>query len=193
MLAQLPVEILDLGVIADDPDKIRRALTEAAAVADLIISTGGVSVGEADYIKSVLSDIGEINFWKIAIKPGRPLTFGTIEGSLFIGLPGNPVAVMVTFDLFVVPAIRKLSGATVPPPSLFKALSLNKLRKKPGRYEIQRGIASLDANNHWQVSKTGQQGSGILTSMSNANCYIVLSEEIDGVDVGDMVDIQLFD
>jgi len=193
MLAQLPVEILDLGVIADDPDEIRSALIEAAAVADLIISTGGVSVGEADYIKSVLRDIGEINFWKIAIKPGRPLTFGTIEGSLFMGLPGNPVAVMVTFDLFVVPAIRKLSGAMAATPSLFKALSLNKLRKRAGRYEIQRGIASLDANKHWQVSKTGQQGSGILTSMSNANCYIVLSEEIDGVDVGDMVDIQLFD
>lgn len=193
MLAQLPVEILDLGVIADDPDKIRSALIEAAAVADLIISTGGVSVGEADYIKSVLRDIGEIDFWKIAIKPGRPLTFGTIEGSLFMGLPGNPVAVMVTFDLFVVPAIRKLSGAIAAAPSLFKALSLNKLRKRAGRYEIQRGVASLDANKNWQVSKTGQQGSGILTSMSNANCYIVLSEEIDGVDVGDMVDIQLFD
>ena len=193
MLAQLPVEILDLGVIEDQPDKIRQALVDAAAVADLVISTGGVSVGEADYIKSVLEDIGQIEFWKIAIKPGRPLAFGAIDGSLFMGLPGNPVAVMVTFDRFVVPAIVKLSGATASGPILFKAKSQNKLRKKPGRYEIQRGIASLDANNNWQVSKSGQQGSGILTSMSRANCFIVLSEDIDGVAVGDLVDIQLFD
>ncbi|MFV2031522.1 MAG: gephyrin-like molybdotransferase Glp [Gammaproteobacteria bacterium] len=193
MLAHLPVEILDLGVIPDQPDKIRRALSEAATVADLIISTGGVSVGEADYIKTVLEDIGEIEFWKIAIKPGRPLTFGSIEGRIFMGLPGNPVAVMVTFDLFVIPAIRKLSGARASTPTLLKAVSQEKLRKKPGRYEIQRGVASLDANNNWQVSKSGQQGSGILTSMSRANCYIVLSEDIDGVAVGDLVDIRLFD
>ena len=192
MLSQLSVEILDLGVIADQPDKIRRALTDAAAVADFIISTGGVSVGEADYIKSVLQDIGQINFWKIAIKPGRPLTFGTIDGSLFMGLPGNPVAVMVTFDHFVIPAIRKLSGAIAATPTLIKAISQEKLRKKAGRYEIQRGIASLDANNNWQVSKTGKQGSGILTSMSSANCFIVLSEDIGQVEVGDEVDIQLF-
>jgi molybdopterin molybdotransferase len=193
MLAQLPVEILDLGVIEDHPEKIRQALAEAAAVADLVISTGGVSVGEADYIKSVLEDIGQIEFWKIAIKPGRPLTFGTIDGNLFMGLPGNPVAVMVTFDQFVVPAIAKLSGATASGPKLFKAVSQNKLRKKPGRFEIQRGIASLDANKNWQVSRAGQQGSGILTSMSRANCFIVLSEDIGGVAVGDLVDIQLFD
>ena len=192
MLSQLPVEILDLGVIADEPDKIRRALTDAAAVADLIISTGGVSVGEADFIKSVLQDIGQINFWKIAIKPGRPLTFGSIDNSLFMGLPGNPVAVMVTFDHFVIPAIRKLMGARPENPTLLKAISQEKLRKKAGRYEIQRGIASLDVNNNWQVSKTGEQGSGILTSMSSANCFIVLSEDIDHVEVGDEVDIQLF-
>lgn len=110
-----------------------------------------------------------------------------------MGLPGNPVAVMVTFDLFVIPAIRKLSGAGASAPTLLKAVSQEKLRKKPGRYEIQRGVASLDANNNWQVSKSGQQGSGILTSMSRANCYIVLSEDIDGVAVGDLVDIRLFD
>ena len=162
-------------------------------MADLIISTGGASVGEADYVKSVLRDIGHIEFWKIAIKPGRPMTFGSIEGSLFMGLPGNPVAVMVTFDLFVIPAIRKLSGATAATPTLLKAVSQDRLRKKAGRYEIQRAIASRDANNNWQVSKTGKQGSGILTSMSRANCYIVLPEDIDGVAVGDLVDIQLFD
>ncbi len=193
MLAQLPVEILDLGVIKDHPEQIRHTLMEAAAKADLVISTGGVSVGEADYIKTVLRDIGEIEFWKIAIKPGRPLTFGTIEGSLFMGLPGNPVAVMVTFDQFVIPAITKLSGAMASGPPLLKAVSLDKLKKKPGRYEIQRGIASRDAKNNWRVSKCGQQGSGILTSMSRANCFIVLAEDIDGVAVGDLVDIQLFD
>ncbi len=193
MLAHLPVEILDLGVVKDHPEQIRQTLMEAAAKADLVISTGGVSVGEADYIKTVLRDIGEIEFWKIAIKPGRPLTFGTIEGSLFMGLPGNPVAVMVIFDQFVIPAITKFSGAMASGPPLLKAVSLDKLKKKPGRYEIQRGIASRDANNNWQVSKCGQQGSGILTSMSRANCFIVLAENIDGVAVGDLVDVQLFD
>ena len=193
LLSRLPVEILDLGVIKDDPDSIRNTLLEAADKADLVITTGGVSVGDADYIKTVLADIGDINFWKIAIKPGRPLTFGKIDNSLFMGLPGNPVAVMVTFSQFVVPAIQQLSGGHITPPPRLKAKAMDKLRKLPGRQEIQRGIASRDENNAWQVTKTGKQGSGILTSMSKANCFILLPDDNAGVEPGDDVDIQLFD
>jgi molybdopterin molybdotransferase len=193
MLSQLAVDILDLGVIEDDPDAIRNALLKASKTADLIITTGGVSVGEADYIKPVLEDIGEIEFWKIAIKPGRPLTYGRIGDSIFMGLPGNPVAVMVTFSLFVTPAIRKLSGAPAWKPPLVKALTMQDLRKKAGRHEFLRGIATSDENNGWQVEKTGMQGSGILTSMSRANCFIVLPAENNGVKAGELVDIQLFD
>jgi len=193
MLSQLPVDIVDLGVIEDDPNAIRNALLKASKTADLIITTGGVSVGEADYIKPVLEDIGEIEFWKIAIKPGRPLTYGSIGNCIFMGLPGNPVAVMVTFSLFVSTAIRKLCGAPAWQPPLIKARAMQNLRKKPGRHEFLRGIASSDAINGWQVEKTGMQGSGILTSMSRANCFIVLPAENSGVNEGDLVDVQLFD
>ncbi|MCP4186885.1 MAG: molybdopterin molybdotransferase MoeA [Gammaproteobacteria bacterium] len=193
LLSGLPVEILDLGVIKDEPESIRHTLVEASERADLIITTGGVSVGEADYIKTVLAEIGDINFWKIAIKPGRPLTFGKIRQSLFIGLPGNPVAVMVTFSQFATPAIQQLCGAEIVSPARLKAISIDKLRKLPGRQEIQRGIATHDENNEWRVGKTGKQGSGILSSMSKANCFILLPEENTGVEPGDAVDIQLFD
>ena len=193
MLASLPVDIIDLGVVRDNPEAMRAALTDAAARADLIISTGGVSVGEADYIKPALADLGETEFWKIAIKPGRPLTFGQIGNSIFMGLPGNPVAVMVTFSQFVAPAIEVLSGASMRPPLLLRARSLQQLRKKPGRTEFQRGVATLGENNEWQVAKTGKQGSGILTSMSRANCFIVLPDDSDGVEPGDKVSIQFLD
>ena len=193
MLSRLPVDIVDLGVVRDNPESMREALTDAATKADLIISTGGVSVGEADYIKPALADLGTTEFWKIAIKPGRPLTFGQIDSSIFMGLPGNPVAVMVTFSQFVAPAIELLSGAPMRPPVLFRARSLERMRKKPGRTEFQRGIATLDENNEWQVGKTGKQGSGILTSMSRANCFIVLADDNAGVEPGDEVSIQLLD
>ena len=193
MLSQLEVDIIDMGVIRDEPGAIRSGLLEASQKADLIITTGGVSVGEADYIKSVLEEIGKTEFWKIAIKPGRPLTFGSIGKSIFMGLPGNPVAVMVTFSLFVTHAIRKLAGAHSSQIHLLQARTLQDLRKKPGRHEYIRGIVSKGANNEWQVEKTGMQGSGILTSMSRANCFIVLPAENKGVKKGDLVDIQLFD
>jgi molybdopterin molybdotransferase len=193
MLARLPVDTLDLGVVRDNPDSMRTALEDAASRADLIISTGGVSVGEADYIKPALADLGTTEFWKIAIKPGRPLTFGQIGSSIFMGLPGNPVAVMVTFSQFVEPAIEVLSGTNMRPPRLLPARALDSLRKKPGRTEFQRGIATLDADGRWQVSKTGKQGSGILTSMSRANCLIVLPDDNAGVEPGDEVSIQFLD
>ena len=193
MLSRLSVDIIDLGVVRDDLDSMREVLTRASTQADLIISTGGVSVGEADFIKPALEELGTTEFWKIAIKPGRPLTFGQIGASIFMGLPGNPVAVMVTFSQFVLPAIEVLSGAHMRRPSLFRAQAMEAMRKKPGRTEFQRGIASLDENNRWQVVKTGKQGSGILTSMSRANCFIVLSDDNAGVEAGDEVSIQLFD
>jgi molybdopterin molybdotransferase len=193
MLSRMAVDIIDLGVVRDDLESMREVLTTASTQADLIISTGGVSVGEADYIKPALQELGTTEFWKIAIKPGRPLTFGQIGASIFMGLPGNPVAVMVTFSQFVVPAIDVLSGTSMRRPALFRARALEALRKKPGRYEFQRGIATLDENNQWQVARTGKQGSGILTSMSRANCFIVLPDENSGVAAGDEVDIQFFD
>jgi len=193
MLSTMAVDMVDLGVVRDDPDSMREVLTRASTQADLIISTGGVSVGEADFIKPALEELGTTEFWKIAIKPGRPLTFGQIDASIFMGLPGNPVAVMVTFSQFVVPAIHALAGANPQHPALFRARALDKMRKKPGRYEFQRGIASMDENNEWQVARTGQQGSGILTSMSRANCFIVLPDDNAGVEPGDQVSIQFFD
>ena len=193
MLSRMAVDIVDLGVVRDEPKAMRAVLEKAAAQADLILSTGGVSVGEADYIKPALADIGTTEFWKIAIKPGRPLTFGQIGSSIFMGLPGNPVAVMVTFSQFVVPAIEVLSGANIRRPALFRARALDVMRKKPGRYEFQRGIATLDDDGEWQVAKTGKQGSGILTSMSRANCFIVLPDAVDGIEPGDEVKIQFFD
>ena len=193
MLSSLAVDIIDLGVVKDEPKAMREVLEKASLQADLIISTGGVSVGEADFIKPALADLGTTEFWKIAIKPGRPLTFGQIEASIFMGLPGNPVAVMVTFSQFVVPAIHALAGAIPRRPALFRARALDPMRKKPGRYEFQRGIAILDDNGEWQVSKTGKQGSGILTSMSRANCFIVLPDDNTGVEAGDEVKIQFFD
>jgi len=193
MLSNMAVDIIDLGVVRDNLDSMREVLTKASTQADLIISTGGVSVGEADFIKPALADLGTTEFWKIAIKPGRPLTFGQINASIFMGLPGNPVAVMVTFSQFVVPAIQALAGTSPRRPALFRARAVDKMRKKPGRYEFQRGIATLDDNNEWQVAKTGQQGSGILTSMSRANCFIVLPDDNVGVEPGDEVDIQFFD
>jgi len=193
MLAGMAVDIIDLGVVRDNLDSMREVLTMASTRADLIISTGGVSVGEADFIKPALADLGTTEFWKIAIKPGRPLTFGQINASIFMGLPGNPVAVMVTFSQFVVPAIQALAGANPERPALFRARAVDKIRKRPGRYEFQRGIATLDNNDEWQVTKTGQQGSGILTSMSRANCFIVLPDDNAGIEAGDEVNIQFFD
>jgi molybdopterin molybdotransferase len=193
MLSTMAVDIVDLGVVRDDLDSMREVLSRASTQADLIISTGGVSVGEADFIKPALEELGTTEFWKIAIKPGRPLTFGQIDASIFMGLPGNPVAVMVTFSQFVVPAIHALAGANPQRPALFRARALDKMRKKPGRYEFQRGIASMDENHEWQVARTGQQGSGILTSMSRANCFIVLPDDNAGVEPGDQVSIQFFD
>ena len=190
MLKQSDVDIVDLGVIPDVPERIHEAFESASSMADVVITSGGVSVGEADYIKPTLRKMGDINFWKIAMKPGRPLTYGQLGKAHFFGLPGNPVAVMVTFLQFVKPALQKLSGQVSTPPLRFKARCNNDIRKRPGRTEFQRGIYSQGDDGGLEVKLTGRQGSGILRSMSLANCFIVLSDDQGDVSVGDWVQLE---
>lgn len=193
MLTRLGVEIMDLGVVPDKPDMLQEAFRRAASMADVVITSGGVSVGDADYIKPVLSELGQINFWKIAMKPGRPLTFGQLDKALFFGLPGNPVAVMVTFYQFVQPALHYLSSGAIKLPLILKATCTGKLHNRPGRFEYQRGILQQTHEGQFEVSKTGKQGSGILTSMSEANCFILLAEDCATIEAGDSVLVQPFD
>jgi molybdopterin molybdotransferase len=192
MLARLGVEITDLGVVRDDPAALEAAMRKAQA-ADAIITTGGVSVGEADFIKALMAKMGEVLFWKIAMRPGRPMAFGRIGESWLFGLPGNPVAVMVTFYQFVRDALLHLAGRTddyaIP---LLRAIAAEPIRKVPGRTEYQRGILSRDAG-EWRVRTTGQQGSGVLRSMAEANCFIVLEHERGAVKAGEDVHVQLME
>ncbi len=185
------VELLDLGSIRDDRAAIEAALLDAAARADVIISSGGVSVGEADYIKQLLAEVGEVVFWKIAMKPGRPLAYGRIGNSHFFGLPGNPVAVMVTFKQFVTDALQALMGRAPVANFTFHATCAERIRKTPGRVEFQRGILSQDAGGALSVRTTGAQGSGMLSSMSRANCFIVLPMDQGNVEAGSTVEVQL--
>jgi molybdopterin molybdotransferase len=192
MLQRAGVETLDLGVIKDDPDALDRAFREAAAAADVVISSGGVSVGSADYTKTALQACGDIAFWQIAMKPGRPLTFGHLDGACFFGLPGNPVAVMVTFYQFVLPALHWLASGIEQQPFTLNARSETPLRKRSGRFEFIRGQLQQAADGHFNVTGLGQQGSGILTSMSRGNCFILLDEACDGIQAGDQVKVQPF-
>jgi molybdopterin molybdotransferase len=192
MLARLGVEIIDMGVVRDDPAALEKACL-AASKHDVIITTGGVSVGEADFVKQLMAKLGEVLFWKIAMRPGRPMAFGKIQEAFLFGLPGNPVAVMVTFYQFVRDALLHLSGRSddfaLP---LLRAVSSEALRKVPGRTEYQRGILFRDGV-EWKVRTTGQQGSGVLRSMSEANCFIVLEHERGAVRAGELVSVQLFE
>ena len=192
MLGELSVEIIDMGTIRDDKDSLRTGLLDAATRADVIITSGGVSVGEADYIKQLLAEIGEIAFWKIAMKPGKPLAYGKIGACHFFGLPGNPVAVMVTFQQFVRDALRVLMGQQPKMVLEFKAVCTTPIRKAPGRAEFQRGILSQDANGNWTVRSSGAQCSGILSSMSKANCFIVLPVSQGNAEPGATVQVQPF-
>lgn len=191
MLSGMGVEIIDMGVVRDDPQKLEAAFTAAAAKADAIITTGGVSVGEADFVKQLMTRLGEVLFWKIAMRPGRPMAFGKIGNAFLFGLPGNPVAVMVTFHQFVRDALLVLAGRTddvaVP---LLQAVSAAPIRKVAGRTEYQRGVL-FEENGVRKVRVTGQQGSGVLRSMSEANCYIVLEHERGKVEAGERVSVQL--
>jgi len=192
MLRELDVDVLDMGNIRDDRDILKQSLLDAASQADAIITSGGVSVGEADYIKQLLAEIGEVVFWKIAMKPGRPLAYGRIGACHFFGLPGNPVAVMVTFQQFVRDALRALMGQAIKPALTFKAICGSPIRKAPGRTEFQRGIVTRDDNGELVVCSVGNQGSGILSSMSKANCFIVLPVQQGNVEIGGSVEVQLF-
>ena len=194
MLTRLGCELLDMGVVRDDPAALERAFREAAASADVVITSGGVSVGEADFVKDMLSKLGEVVFWKIAMKPGRPLAYGRLGAAHFFGLPGNPVSVMVTFYQFVRDALLVLAGAhPVEPVPTFTAICSSRLRKAPGRTEFQRGILSRRDDGTLEVRPTGEQGSGILKSMSDANCFIVLDDATGNVEPGSTVRVQLLE
>ena len=194
MLTRLDCEVLDMGVVRDDPALLEKAFSDAAGAADVVITSGGVSVGEADFVKTLLDKLGEVVFWKIAMKPGRPLAYGKIGSAHFFGLPGNPVSVMVTFYQFVRDALLHLSGRDpVPPLPTFKVPCTSTLTKAPGRTEFQRGILSQDGSGNWTVRVTGEQGSGILRSMSDANCFIILPTEQGNVTPGTPVDVQVLE
>jgi molybdopterin molybdotransferase len=207
MLQRLGMEAIDLGVVRDDPAALRQAFTQAAACADAVITSGGVSVGEADYTKKIMAELGEVLFWKIAMRPGRPMAIGRIGArpdaqgrvdasgpqAILFGLPGNPVAVMVTFYAFVREALLQMAGAAPQPLPLLRAASVAPIRKKPGRTEYQRGVLSRADDGRWQVGITGAQGSGILRSMSQANGMVLLHHEQGNVAAGEPVDVLPFD
>ena len=182
---------VDMGVIEDNPQAVEKALLSAAEQCDVIITSGGVSVGEADFITDILGKIGTVNLWKIAIKPGKPLVFGFINGTAFFGLPGNPVSVMVTFQQVVQPILQKMMGANARQAALLlKAKTADTLYKQPGRKEFQRGFVE-NVDGQLIVSSTGGQGSHMLRSMAEANCFIVLEQETGNVNQGQIVTIQL--
>jgi molybdopterin molybdotransferase len=218
LLTRLGIEVIDLGVVRDEPALLEAAFTQAAAQADAIITSGGVSVGEADHTKTMMKQLGDVAFWRIAMRPGRPMAVGRISGikmassqrgmlidsyqersvlptgsAILFGLPGNPVAVMVTFLAFVRPALLRLMGNTSTPPPLLKARSAEAIRKKPGRTEYQRGTVSTAPDGTLQVRTTGNQGSGVLRSMVQGNGLIVLHHGQGNVAAGDEVDVMMFD
>ena len=194
MLKRLGVDIIDMGVVKDDPLLLKSALLEASACADVILTRGGVSVGDADYMRPLLTELGQVVFWKIAMKPGRPLAFGKIGHAHYFGLPGNPVAVMVTFYQFVREAMLVLMGQPNPAPApLFQAVCTEPMKKAPGRTEFQRGILCPDQDGLWRVRPIGNQGSGVLRSMSEANCFILLPEHCGNLQAGETVQVQLLE
>lgn len=194
MLARLGCEVIDLGVVRDQPALLEQAFRDAASRADAIITSGGVSVGEADFTKAMMKQLGDVAFWKIAMRPGRPMAVGRIGSSVLFGLPGNPVAVMVTFLAFVRPALLRMMGCRDGAPlPLLRARSAEAIRKKPGRTEYQRGIVSTGPDGRLSVRTTGNQGSGVLSSMVQANGLIVLHHGQASVAVGDEVDVMMFE
>jgi molybdopterin molybdotransferase len=199
MLTRLGCEVIDMGVVRDEPTLLEAAFRDAAAKADAIITSGGVSVGEADYTKAMMKKLGDVAFWKIAMRPGRPMAVGRIPSTgsgrpaVLFGLPGNPVAVMVTFLAFVRLALLLMMGSTEAPPPMLKARSAEAIRKKAGRTEYQRGVVSTGKDGSLQVRTTGNQGSGVLSSMVQANGLIVLHHAQGNIAIGDEVDVMMFD
>jgi molybdopterin molybdotransferase len=199
LLTRLGIKVIDLGVVRDEPALLEAAFTQAAHQADAIITSGGVSVGEADFTKTMMKKLGDVAFWRIAMRPGRPMAVGRItvpaehRSAVLFGLPGNPVAVMVTFLAFVRPALLRMMGANTPATPLLRARSTEVIRKKPGRTEYQRGTVSTAPDGSLQVQTTGNQGSGVLSSMVQANGLIVLHHEQGHVAVGDELDVMMFE
>ena len=202
LLSRMGCQVIDMGVVRDDPVLLEQAFREASEKADVIITSGGVSVGEADFTKQIMQELGDVGFWKIAMRPGRPMAFGILKPipgtssarkTLFFGLPGNPVAVMVTFYQFVRSALLQLNGASQTEPPLVQAVTETAIRKKPGRTEFQRAILGRNAEGKPSVRLTGSQGAGILRSMSEANCFVILGHDQGNIAAGDWVDIALFD
>lgn len=191
MLQALGVDVFDLGNVADDPEALEKTLLQAASHHDVVITSGGVSVGEADFMKQLLAKHGQVLFWKINMKPGRPLAYGKIGQSHYFGLPGNPVSTMVTFYQFVQEALQCLMGSSGINTPSFKVECVTPIKKAPGRTEFQRGILFKDGQD-WKVKTTGGQGSGILSSMSQANCFIVLDEHSGTIAAGTLVEVQPF-
>jgi molybdopterin molybdotransferase len=193
MLEKLHIDVINFGIVEDDFDSIKAAFISADKQADAVISSGGVSVGDADYTKPVLDELGEISFWKIAMKPGKPFAFGKLPNSVFFGLPGNPVSALVTFHQLTIVALTKMQNSTPLKRTQLQVKSVSELRKSPGRMDFQRGVLSVNAQGENIVTSTGKQGSGILSSLAKANCFIVLPAAQGHVKVGEMVTIQLFD
>lgn len=192
LLSRLSVELIDLGVVADTEEVTHAAILEASEKADLVITSGGVSAGQADFVSKSIAKLGDLTFWKLAMRPGRPLACGVVNDCRFFGLPGNPVAVMVTFYEFVQPTIKAMMGCTDSDPQLFSVKSAESIRKVPGRIEYQRGIIEVAADGRQTVRTTGKQGAGRLSSMCLANCLIVLPVECDGIAAGDLVQVRPF-
>jgi len=193
MLSRLGVEIIDMGVIPDQREAVAEAFTTASVIADVLITSGGVSVGEADFVKETLDRLGRVNFWKIAMKPGKPLAYGKVNQATFFGLPGNPVSAMATFYQIVQPALRQLMGESHVASLTLKVPCTTRLKKSPGRQDFQRGVMETNDRGELTVRTTGPQGSHILSSMSYANCFIILPAESSNVEPGMLVEVQPFE
>nr|MDT0253088.1 molybdopterin molybdotransferase MoeA [Endozoicomonas sp.] len=193
MLSKMEIDIIDLGKIPDDKALLKQAFTRADNEADAVISSGGVSVGDADYTKEILDELGETGFWKLAIKPGKPFAFGQLPNSVFFGLPGNPVSATVTFQQLAAPALRHMMNQQPEEHVELTLATETRLKKRPGRRDFQRGKLVYSTSGELQVTSTGSQGSGVLSTMSHSDCYIVLAEEDSDKECGDQVKVQLFD
>lgn len=193
LLAQMGAQINDYGVIEDDPEAIRQTFFKADAANDVVITSGGVSVGEADFTRDILTEIGDIGFWKLAIKPGKPLAFGRLSNSYFFGLPGNPVSSVVTFHQIALPSLARLAGQNIPAKQRLSASATEAIRKRPGRTDFQRGRYQINTDGQLSVKPLPNQSSGVLSSITQANCYIVLENERNEVNAGENVTIEAFD
>ncbi len=192
MLSRLGAKVMDLGIIVDDKEKIRAAFEYANKHADCVVTSGGVSVGEADYTREILEEYGTIDFWKLAIKPGKPLAFGRLSDSIFFGLPGNPVSSAVTFDQIAAPALRYLAGCEVSTPQFLPAIAVTSFKKRPGRTDYQRANYFVNDQGKICVATTGSQSSGVLSCFRQSNCYVVLENQRENVAVGESVQILPF-